>query len=113
MLKEVDIEISNQDLCHDLYDGLGFKLLPGQICAALNGANIGVCRVNETNEITEWSFDKWNNIFQGDSGGPLLVDGVQVGVPSWNGDGCASPVYPTIFTRVAYYRDWITLQIGI
>jgi secreted trypsin-like serine protease len=54
-----------------------------------------------------------SNIFQGDSGGPLLVNGIQVGLPSWNGDGCASAVYPTIFTRVAFYRDWITQQVGI
>jgi hypothetical protein len=45
MLKELDMEIIDQDLCNDLYDGLGFKLHPGQICAGLIGVNIGACRV--------------------------------------------------------------------
>jgi len=54
-----------------------------------------------------------NEKFQGDSGGSLIVENVEVGLASWNGDGCGSPVYPTIYTRVAYYRDWITQQIGI
>jgi hypothetical protein len=43
MLKEVDIEISDQDLCHDLYNDAGYQVLPGQLCA---GVVIGSCNVN-------------------------------------------------------------------
>lgn len=44
--------------------------------------------------------------FQGDSGGPLTVDGKLVGLVSW-AMGCAHTVYPTVYTRVAEYLDWI------
>ncbi|KAL7450796.1 hypothetical protein ACHAWC_002645 [Mediolabrus comicus] len=52
---------------------------------------------------------------QGDSGGPLMIangDGpamdppIQVGIVSW-ADGCADPNFPTVFTRVSSYIDWI------
>ena len=48
---------------------------------------------------------------QGDSGGPLLMftsDRVwqQVGITS-NGDGCAQPGKPGVYTRVAAYQSWI------
>lgn len=45
-------------------------------------------------------------ILQGDSGGPLTVDGVLVGLVSW-ALGCARVSYPTVFTRVSEYIDWI------
>ena len=48
---------------------------------------------------------------QGDSGGPLLMFTStnvwqQVGVTS-NGDGCAQPNKPGVYTRVAAYQSWI------
>jgi len=48
---------------------------------------------------------------KGDSGGPLQCqnkDGkwYQIGVVSW-GQPCANPSVPDIFTRVAYFHDWI------
>jgi hypothetical protein len=43
MLKEVEIEISDQDLCHDLYNDVGLVVLPGQLCA---GVVIGSCNVH-------------------------------------------------------------------
>ena len=54
---------------------------------------------------------------QGDSGGPLFhVNGGQqilVGVVSW-GEGCARKNSPGIFTKVAFYLDWMksTMQAG-
>lgn len=48
---------------------------------------------------------------QGDSGGPLLMFTStnvwqQVGITS-NGDGCAQPEKPGVYTRVAAYQTWI------
>nr|XP_035947740.1 putative serine protease 47 [Halichoerus grypus] len=49
-------------------------------------------------------------ICQGDSGGPLVCDlpaaWVLVGLASWGLD-CRHPIYPSVFTRVAYFTDWI------
>lgn len=43
---------------------------------------------------------------QGDSGGPLTVGGKLVGLVSW-ANGCASITYPTVYTRVVSFLDWI------
>jgi secreted trypsin-like serine protease len=52
---------------------------------------------------------------QGDSGGPLMLANgdapamdppIQVGIVSF-AIGCANPDYPTVFTRVSSYIDWI------
>ncbi|XP_029775558.1 putative serine protease 47 [Suricata suricatta] len=45
----------------------------------------------------------------GDSGGPLVCDlgaWVLVGLASWGLD-CRHPIYPSVFTRVGYFTDWI------
>ncbi|KAI1946642.1 hypothetical protein LOZ35_001447 [Ophidiomyces ophidiicola] len=44
----------------------------------------------------------------GDSGGPLydLKTNELIGIVSW-GEGCGSPTYPGVFTRVSKYVDWI------
>ncbi|XP_059474617.1 trypsin-1-like, partial [Neocloeon triangulifer] len=91
-LKEVVIEIRDQTLCQSVYNGIGYDVYPGQICADVPEGNLGSCN--------------------GDSGGPLLVDGVVVGLVSW-ASGCATPGYPTVYNRVAYYRDWINQQTGV
>nr|AGS78660.1 serine protease [Mylabris cichorii] len=43
----------------------------------------------------------------GDSGGPLTVDGVQVGIVSYGIEYCPSG-YPSVFTRVTSYLEWIS-----
>ncbi|XP_059474203.1 trypsin-1-like [Neocloeon triangulifer] len=91
-LKELVVEIRDQKLCQTVYNGIGYDVYPGQICADFPDGNIGACN--------------------GDSGGPLFVDGVVVGLVSWS-DGCAIPGYPTVYNRVAYYRNWITQQTGV
>eukprot|EP00804_Cyclotella_cryptica_P020213 CCRYP_010909-RB/>CCRYP_010909-RB protein AED:0.05 eAED:0.05 QI:308/1/1/1/0.66/0.57/7/705/511 len=51
---------------------------------------------------------------QGDSGGPMILpseggaweEDLQVGVVSW-GIGCASPIFPGVYSRVSSQYDWI------
>ncbi len=50
-------------------------------------------------------------MFQGDSGGPVVFEDslgkcIQYGIVSWGYD-CAQPDYPGVYTRVAYYMDWV------
>ncbi|XP_013113234.2 trypsin 5G1 [Stomoxys calcitrans] len=49
---------------------------------------------------------------QGDSGGPLSLDGTLVGVVSW-GFGCAEPMYPGVYARVASVVPWIAETAGL
>ena len=53
---------------------------------------------------------------QGDGGGPLVCSKSGsyqlVGVTSWGSSTC-DPAYPTIFTRIYNYLDWIKEKTGI
>lgn len=74
--------ISNND-CNIAYQG---SVTDGMLCAAYPEGSKDACN--------------------GDSGGPLSYDNVLEGIVSW-GTGCARPNFPGVYTRVAYYRDWI------
>jgi trypsin len=47
---------------------------------------------------------------QGDSGGALMYQGMAVGIVSW-GNGCAWAGYPSVYTRVASFLDYISVFI--
>lgn len=51
---------------------------------------------------------------KGDSGGPLVCrkdnHWIQVGIVSWGSPTCKT--YPTVFTKVSAYRQWIDEVIG-
>ncbi len=57
---------------------------------------------------------------QGDSGGPLFChvpstsdsDWTLIGVTSWGSEDC-DITYPSVNTRISYYRQWIHQQSGI
>jgi secreted trypsin-like serine protease len=49
---------------------------------------------------------------QGDQGSPLIVAGLQVAMNSFTFTGC-DPNYPTAFTRVQYYYDWIKANTNL
>lgn len=82
-LRYVMIPIISNDDCRKAYKG---SIRAGMLCAAHPNASKDAC--------------------QGDSGGPLTYDNVLEGIVSW-GSGCARRNYPGVYTRVAYYRDWI------
>ncbi len=50
---------------------------------------------------------------RGDSGGPAVdATGVVIGVVSWGSGRCMGDGQPGVYTRVAYYDDWIDSIIG-
>nr|XP_012218723.1 PREDICTED: chymotrypsin-2-like [Linepithema humile] len=85
-LQRVDIVIADQNYCSSKYRGMGYNVYATQVCAYDPRTEKGSCH--------------------GDSGGPLTVRGNLVGLVSW-ANGCASTSYPTVYTRVPSYLDWI------
>ena len=55
--------------------------------------------------------DGQHNACQGDSGGPLVVNKVLVGFTSF-GPECGN-AFSTVYTIVAYFRNWIRQQTGV
>lgn len=77
--------MSDREVCSNVYFG---AVLPAMICAA-NDINTGAGPCS------------------GDTGGPLVdANGYVVGLVSW-GYGCAVKGYPSVFTNVAFYPDWM------
>jgi secreted trypsin-like serine protease len=97
-LMEVSIPIISIDDCNDSNSWNGFITDELVICAGPTAGGKGVC--------------------QGDSGGPLIIRGnsasqdIQVGITSFGRNtGCALANYPSGFTRVSYYIQWIQSAI--
>ncbi|KAK9396696.1 transmembrane protease serine 11E-like [Crotalus adamanteus] len=95
VLQEATVKLIDSKVCNrkEVYNG---AIKPGMICAGYLEGGIDSC--------------------QGDSGGPLMTfDSRQmwylVGIVSW-GDECGKPNKPGVYTRVTYYRDWITKYTG-
>ncbi|XP_043277369.1 trypsin-1-like [Venturia canescens] len=86
VLQRTDIMITSQQYCTQIYGYTGMAVYPTHICAHDRDVESGSCH--------------------GDSGGPLTVDGQLAGIVSW-AQGCASTKYPTVYTRVAEYVDWL------
>ncbi|KAG8235401.1 hypothetical protein J437_LFUL009260 [Ladona fulva] len=84
-LRKVEIPIVDYVKCNSTYYEDGNTVRPTQICAGGEGGK-----------------DACN----GDSGGPLFVNGEIIGIVSW-GRPCAEKGYPTVFTEVSDYIDWI------
>ncbi|KAG8222286.1 hypothetical protein J437_LFUL003267 [Ladona fulva] len=82
-LLKVDVNVASYDFCNSSYEGVIHET---HICAGGEEEGKGSCN--------------------GDSGGPLYVDNKVVGIVSW-GQLCAVKGYPTVFTKVAEYIDWI------
>ncbi|EFA10698.1 brachyurin [Tribolium castaneum] len=58
------------------------------------------------------SGDQETGSCNGDSGGPLVVDGVQIGVVSFGVMWCL-PGYPSGFTRITSFLDWIATNSDV
>ncbi|XP_055622446.1 uncharacterized protein LOC129766011 [Toxorhynchites rutilus septentrionalis] len=82
-LQSVSVPIVSNAECSKAYEQFG-PILSTHLCAG--AAGIDAC--------------------QGDSGGPLVSNEMVIGVVSW-GYGCAFPGYPTVYTRVSEFLDFI------
>ncbi|XP_057380531.1 trypsin-1-like [Daphnia carinata] len=94
VLQQATIKIISNAECQASYDNLQVTIADSMICAIIPGK--GSCF--------------------GDSGGPLLVKSsptepwTEVGIVSF-GVECASPDYPTVYTRVSSFSSWISQRI--
>ncbi|XP_010142877.1 PREDICTED: transmembrane protease serine 11E-like, partial [Buceros rhinoceros silvestris] len=95
-LQEATVKLIDSNTCNreEVYDG---DITPRMLCAGYLEGGVDAC--------------------QGDSGGPLVTPDTRlmwylVGIVSW-GDECAKPNKPGVYTRVTYFRDWITSKTGI
>ncbi|KOC69514.1 Mite allergen Der p 3 [Habropoda laboriosa] len=79
----VDIQVASQTYCNLMYNNV---IHDTQLCAHDSTIVKGHCN--------------------GDSGGPLTVNGKLHGIVSWSMD-CANVVYPSVYTRVSSYLNWI------
>ncbi|XP_030592361.1 transmembrane protease serine 9-like [Archocentrus centrarchus] len=91
-LMEVEVPIVGNRQCNCNY-GVG-SITGNMVCAGLSAGGKDSC--------------------QGDSGGPMVSKQngrwIQAGIVSF-GEGCASPNFPGVYTRVSQYETWINSQI--
>ncbi|CAL4175983.1 unnamed protein product, partial [Meganyctiphanes norvegica] len=85
VLMGVTLPVMAQEYCTGSYD-LG-TIHPEMMCAGFPTGGYDSCT--------------------GDSGGPLVCDGLLQGVVSWGPRECGKPLEFGVYTRVAFYRDWI------
>jgi len=85
-LRVVNIIVADQTFCREQYGANFMNIYDTQICAYDPTEQKGSC--------------------QGDSGGPLTANGKLIGLVSWS-NGCADTEFPSVFTRVSSYIDWI------
>ena len=94
ILQTIDLKITPNKVCHEEYKAIK-NVTDGMICAGGQEAGKGIC--------------------SGDSGGPLVCkldnQWVQVGITSWT-KPCAHLNFPTVYTRVGEYLDWINKNIA-
>ncbi|XP_027701962.1 cationic trypsin-3-like [Vombatus ursinus] len=83
LLQCLDIPVLSDDVCQASYPG---AITSNMFCAGFLDGGKDAC--------------------QQDSGGPMVCNGELQGVVSW-GNGCALKNFPTVYTKVCNYIDWI------
>ncbi|XP_035784369.1 trypsin alpha-4-like [Anopheles albimanus] len=86
-LQHVTIPVVSNSQCGMAYQNFA-PILPYHICAGVKGRD--AC--------------------QGDSGGPLVYGNQVIGIVSW-GYGCAFENYPSVYTRVSEFLDFINARL--
>ncbi|KAI5945797.1 Transmembrane protease serine 11A [Manis javanica] len=95
-LREARLKIISDDVCKQPYV-YGNDIKFGMFCAGYMEGIYDACR--------------------GDSGGPLVIKDHKdtwylIGIVSW-GDNCGQKNKPGVYTKVAYYRNWIASKTGL
>jgi elastase-2 len=90
-LQHADINIYTNSQCQGSW---GSSINSGHVCIGDTSQGHGSCN--------------------GDSGGPLVTSsrGTLVGITSWGISGC-SPSYPSVYSRIAFFRSWIRGKTGV
>ncbi|XP_045132697.1 trypsin-1-like isoform X5 [Portunus trituberculatus] len=91
VLRKVRLPIVSDEECRKSYATFNEKIFDSNICAGYKEGGKDSCN--------------------GDSGGPLVCQGENnknyvAGVVSW-GIGCGLPNFPSVYTEVSYFVDWI------
>ncbi|KAL9189739.1 hypothetical protein ACHAXT_009414 [Thalassiosira profunda] len=105
-LLEIQLEFVPDGTCRDKEGNVGAdyvnyasRITTNMMCAMDSDGGRGDAEVDEDTCL-------------GDSGSPMIVpragstDDVQVGIVSW-GIGCASPIFPGVYSRVSSQYEWI------
>jgi len=94
-LRKVGLEIMDNSNCNAAFTAVNVTIEDTQLCTcgydSLAGL-VGAC--------------------YGDSGGPLTVGSTLVGLVSFGYSDCEAG-FPTVFTRISHYRDWIAKYSGV
>ncbi|XP_039075829.1 transmembrane protease serine 11A [Hyaena hyaena] len=95
-LREARLKIISDDVCKQPHV-YGHDIKFGMFCAGYLEGIYDACR--------------------GDSGGPLVIKDFKdtwylIGIVSW-GDNCGQKNKPGVYTKVVYYRNWITSKTGL
>ncbi|KAI4585980.1 hypothetical protein MJG53_020605 [Ovis ammon polii x Ovis aries] len=95
-LREARLKIISDDMCKQPHV-YGSDIKFGMMCAGYLEGIYDACR--------------------GDSGGPLVGKDLKdtwylIGIVSW-GDNCGQRNKPGVYTKVTYYRNWITSKTGL
>ncbi|KAH0539798.1 hypothetical protein KQX54_008120 [Cotesia glomerata] len=87
VLQKAEVFIASQSYCKQVHTDTGSHI----------DDNTHICAYDPVHE---------SGPCHGDSGGPLMVGNKLVGLASWV-RGCASTIYPSVYTRVPSFLDWI------
>ncbi|EDV33522.1 uncharacterized protein Dana_GF24882 [Drosophila ananassae] len=89
VLQKLDTDIVDSKTCADELPS-NSKLHETNVCSHIKGKPDGACN--------------------GDSGGPMVQGNTLVGIVSWGYTPCATTTYPSVYTDVGCYIDWIAEQ---